>query len=213
VRTDELIAQLAVRAPGKRPGVPVQLAVTGLIGALGALALVFIRFGVRPDLAAATSTGSFWMKLAYGLAIAGAGLVALERLSRPVGSGRRGLVLAALAFLVLGAFGVAQIASTGADQRMAIWLGRSWRVCPTNVLMLALPMLALGLLVLRGLAPTRPMLAGAATGLFAGGVAMVAYGLHCPETEPAFVATWYTLGALLPTALGAVLGPLVLRWR
>ncbi|MGH7340450.1 MAG: NrsF family protein, partial [Candidatus Rokuibacteriota bacterium] len=27
-----------------------------------------------------------------------------------------------------------------------------------------------------------------------------------------FLATWYVLGMLVPTALGAILGPLVLRW-
>jgi hypothetical protein len=42
---------------------------------------------------------------------------------------------------------------------------------------------------------------------------MAVYCLHCPETEPAFIATWYSLGALLTTAAGALLGPVVLRWR
>ena len=58
-----------------------------------------------------------------------------------------------------------------------------------------------------------PAAAGAATGLFAGGLAMAVYCLHCPETEPAFIATWYSLGAILTAALGAGLGPTLLRWR
>jgi hypothetical protein len=38
------------------------------------------------------------------------------------------------------------------------------------------------------------------------------YCLHCPEMSPAFVGFWYLLGMLVPTAMGAVLGPRVLAW-
>lgn len=213
MRTDELIDQLGSRPPVGGMGVPVRLAVAAALGAMAALALVVAWLNIRPDLALAVTTTPFWMKLGYGVALAISGLLAVERLSRPAGAGRRGLLLAIVAFLVLAVLGVVQILTAAPDDRLAIWLGRSWRHCPTNVLVLALPMLAVGLLVVRSLAPTRLMLTGAATGLFSGGVAMVAYCLHCPETEPAFVATWYTLGAMLTAAVGAVLGPLVLRWQ
>jgi hypothetical protein len=213
VRTDELIDQLASRPPGQRAGVPARLALAALAGMVAATALVASWMGVRADLAVAVTTAPFWMKLGYGAVLAVGGFLALERLSRPAGSGRRGMTLAVLAFLVLAVLGVVQMLTTAPDARLAVWLGKSWRQCPTNVLTLGLPMLAVALLVVRRLAPTRLVLAGAATGLFAGGVAMVAYGLHCPETEPAFVATWYTLGAILTSAVGAVLGPVVLRWR
>jgi hypothetical protein len=49
-------------------------------------------------------------------------------------------------------------------------------------------------------------------GLVAGGVALMAYALHCDEAAPAFIAIWYSLGVLLATALGAVIGPQFLRW-
>jgi hypothetical protein len=38
------------------------------------------------------------------------------------------------------------------------------------------------------------------------------YALACAEPSPAFVAAWYTLGILATGALGAALGPRVLRW-
>jgi hypothetical protein len=41
---------------------------------------------------------------------------------------------------------------------------------------------------------------------------MLAYLWHCPELATQFIATWYALGALIPTALGAWLGPRMLRW-
>lgn len=213
MRTDELIDQLASRPPRPAAGVSARLGWTALVGAIAAVTVTLSWLGLRPDLDQAVATVPFWMKLGYGAVLALGGFLALERLSRPVGTGGRGLGLAVAAFVVLAALGVGQILTSAPDERLAMWLGRSWRQCPTNVLTLSLPMLAVGLLVVRSLAPTRLTLAGAATGLFAGGVAMVAYGLHCPETEPAFVATWYTLGALLTSAVGALLGPLLLRWR
>jgi hypothetical protein len=65
---------------------------------------------------------------------------------------------------------------------------------------------------IRGLAPVRLRLAGAAAGLTAGGLAAAIYSLHCPESAAPFVAIWYTLGILLPAAVGAVAGPRLLRW-
>jgi hypothetical protein len=44
-------------------------------------------------------------------------------------------------------------------------------------------------------------------------VAATIYGLHCPEHTMAFVAVWYSLGVAAVTALGAILGHWVLRWR
>ena len=36
--------------------------------------------------------------------------------------------------------------------------------------------------------------------------------LHCPEPAAPFLAIWYLLGMLVPTAIGAWLGPRLLRW-
>jgi hypothetical protein len=62
------------------------------------------------------------------------------------------------------------------------------------------------------MAPTRLRLAGAAAGLLAGGVAATVYGLHCQEMTAAFVVTWYSLGVAASVAVGALLGPRLLRW-
>jgi hypothetical protein len=66
--------------------------------------------------------------------------------------------------------------------------------------------------VLRGLAPTRPALAGAAAGALAGGVGGAVYALHCMELAAPFLAVWYVAGIVLPVVLGALLGPRLLRW-
>ena len=65
---------------------------------------------------------------------------------------------------------------------------------------------------MRGLAPTRPVRAGAAAGLLAGALAATAYTLHCPESQAPFLAVWYLLGILAPAAAGALVGPRLLRW-
>ena len=65
---------------------------------------------------------------------------------------------------------------------------------------------------LRELAPTRLRLAGAAAGALAGGAGAAVYALHCPEFGAPFLAVWYVLGMALPVAVGAWLGPRVLRW-
>jgi hypothetical protein len=80
------------------------------------------------------------------------------------------------------------------------------------VLALSLPALVGALWALRGLAPTRPGAAGLAAGLLAGALGALGYSLACTELSPAFVAFWYSLGIGLAGALGAVLGPWVLRW-
>jgi hypothetical protein len=214
VKTEDLIAALAADvAPAPSRRVPLGMALVGLAGGAIALGLMAAWLGFRPDLAQAVRGPIFWMKAIYALALGVAGFLAIERLARPAGEPRRGLILALAAIGVLGVLGLAQIMTLPADQRLAAWLGASWRVCPRNILILSIPMLALCLFVVRRFGPTRLSLAGAASGLFAGGVATIAYGLHCPETAPAFVATWYTIGMILPTALGALAGPFVLRWR
>ncbi|MFO1333443.1 MAG: NrsF family protein, partial [Rubrivivax sp.] len=54
--------------------------------------------------------------------------------------------------------------------------------------------------------------AGFAAGLLAGAIGALAYALACTEMAMSFVAAWYTLGILMVGALGALLGPRVLRW-
>jgi hypothetical protein len=52
----------------------------------------------------------------------------------------------------------------------------------------------------------------AAVGLMSGGWGAVVYSLHCPEMGAPFIGTWYLLGILIPTVLGALLGETLLRW-
>ena len=55
-------------------------------------------------------------------------------------------------------------------------------------------------------APTRLRFTGAVLGLFAGAMAALVYTLHCPELSPAFLVVWYSLGMLIPAAVGCRAG-------
>jgi hypothetical protein len=214
VETDRLIDSLAADlAPVSPRAVQGRIALVALVGGAAALAGVLAWLGLRADLATAVQGGAFWMKAGYAAALGVAGFLCAERLARPAASPRGGAVLGALAVALLVGLGLFQLLTAPSDTRLELWLGQSWRRCPFNILILSAPTLALAMVAIRRFAPTRLAVAGAAAGLFAGGVAALAYGLHCGETAPAFVATWYSLGIALSTALGAAVGPLALRWR
>lgn len=212
MKTDELIAMLAGDAGAVAPRVWQQRYALALIaGLFGAMLLMILLLGVRPDIADAVRLPMFWVKLAFPAALAAGALLAAVRLSRPgVAIGRAGAMLAAP---VLAIWVLAALALLGApeDRAMLIW-GETWAACLVNIPMLSVPAFVAVFWVMKSLAPVRPALAGAAAGLLAGAVSAVAYALHCPELAAPFIGLWYLLGMLIPAALGALIGQRLLRW-
>ena len=90
--------------------------------------------------------------------------------------------------------------------------GKTWKSCSRSIAIVAMPVFAGVLWAMKGLAPTRLVLADASAGLLAGAVGTVVYALHCQEMAAPFVFVWYGAGMLLCAAIGAALGPKVLRW-
>jgi hypothetical protein len=211
LKTEQLLDLLAQGAGPVAPGLAWRRLLPSLgLGVLGAVLLLVGVSGLLPGPAFATPVP--WIKLAYAAVLGGVALPWVWRLARPGADPGRvppGLVVAGLAVAVAG--GAALWAAAPGDRVDAL-LGRTWAVCPRNVLLLALPSLAGLLWALRGLAPTRPRRAGAAAGLLAGAAGAAVYGLSCPEPSAAFVALWYSAGVLATVTLGAALGPRVLRW-
>jgi hypothetical protein len=213
MKTDDLVTMLASGVEPVVPGATARRYSLALVwGGLGAMLLMATLLGVRADLAEAVRLPMFWLKLGFPICLAVAALFAATRLSRP--GVRLGRVPAALAAPVIVVWLMAAYALLGApsDERLALLLGNTWTVCPLLIALLSLPTFAGTLWAMQGLAPTRPALAGAAAGLLAGAVATAVYALHCPEMAAPFLATWYLLGMLIPTAAGALLGPRLLRW-
>ncbi len=211
MKTDALIDLLAIGAgPAPRAAVARRLVPALLFGLLASGALSLVLFGPVPDLS--LPGAALWVKLAYAAALAAAAAWLAGRLSRPgVPSGRAMLAVAgvAAAMAVVGALATLGVPP---DRRLADALGHSWALCPFAVLGLSLPALAAVLRAMRRLAPTRLRAAGLAAGLLAGALGAGGYAFACTESSVVFVALWYTLGIAACGALGAALGPRLLRW-
>jgi hypothetical protein len=210
VRTEDLVRTLAADAPAAptRPLAPRLLIATAICVAAW-LAVMIPMYGMPAE---AAPQGWFWMKNAYSAVLALAGLVAVTRLARP--GGRMGwapwLALAAIAWLAMMAAHETMTATQG--QMAALWLGQTWTVCAVRIMVFSIPTFAASFWFLRRMAPTRPGLAGAAAGFFAGAVGAATYGLYCQESAAAFVVAWYSLGIAVCAGIGAGLGRWLLRW-
>lgn len=181
-------------------------------GGLGAMLMMAAFLGVRADLAEAVRLPMFWVKLGFPLCVAVAAFYGAMRLSRPgVPLGRVPIALAT-PVVALWLLAAVVLLSAAPDQRLALLLGGTWAVCPFLIAVLSAPVFGGTFWAMKGLAPTRPSLAGAVAGLLAGAVATAVYALHCPEMAAPFLATWYLFGMLIPAAVGALLGPRLLRW-
>lgn len=211
MKTDTLIDLLARGAgPAPRAVAARRLLPVVALGLLLSAALALALIGPIP--AAMYGTPAPWLKLAYAAALAlGAGWLT-ARLSRPVARLAPPWRAVLAVFGAMALLGAVSLAALPAGQARAALLGHSWSSCPWNVLALSLPALAGALWAVRGLAPTRLRAAGFAAGLLAGAVGAAGYALSCAEVSPAFIAAWYSLGILATGALGALLGPRVLRW-
>ena len=212
MRTDDLIAQLSSGLePVKRGAVGRLLLGAAVLGMLGSVALMLSLIGLRHDFARAIVSFGMWTKLVYTFVIAGLGFWLVERMGRPGAEMTRPLQLLAIPLLAILLLSVLQMNAPSAVMPRLV-LGHSSRVCAFLVTMTALPTLAATFWALRKLAPTQLTVAGAGAGLFAGAVGAFVYSFHCTEGAAPFIAIWYTLGIVAVTALGALLGPRVLRW-
>jgi len=213
MRTDDLVNMLATGSAVVTPNAVARRYTAALgMSALGALLLMGLLLGVRHDLGAAIFLPMFWVKLAFVACLAVASWLATLRLSRPgqqLGRVIGALVAPTLAMWVLAVFVLVQ---ANPAQRAPLFFGDTWTVCPLLIALLSAPGFVAVLWAMKGLAPTRLRLAGATAGLSAGAIGALVYCLHCPELGAPFIGVWYLFGILIPTGLGALIGPRLLRW-
>ena len=201
-----------MRVPSKKMQSHVVWRLAMGVGAVGALTLMFAVYGANHALDSYVLLPAFWIKIVFAASVLAGGLVLLARLAQPgatVGASRW-LVAAPVILLWLLAFAALADAEP-AERAQLIW-GNTWHSCPFNIALLSLPTFIASLWALKQLAPTRLRLAGGASGLTAGALGALVYGLHCPELATPFLGVWYVLGILIPTLAGAAIGPRVLRW-
>jgi hypothetical protein len=213
VNTDELVSLLASRTEAVDAHWPMRrYLIAVLAGTATATLLTAAWLGVRPTLARDLSVPMFWAKEAFCAALGAAGLVAVARLARP--GSRLGRVRLAVAAPVLAMWllAAAVLLAVDAPNRTELIFGQTAGACPIRIALISMPLFVGIFWALRGLAPTRLRLAGAASGFAAGAVAAMVYSLHCPELAAPFIGIWYVLGILVPTSVGAWMGPRLLRW-
>ena len=213
MKTDELISLLAAgAAPVPRRAAFRTIAAAIAVGIALAASVMLLTMGARPDLKQAVLLPTFWIKVLFAAAVAGASFVALTRLARPGVNARASGIAIVLPVLLLWLLAIAVYSSTPTPERAAMLWGQTWRICALNIALISVPIFAAAFFALRQLAPTRLTQAGACAGAFSGAAGAAIYALHCPETALPFMALWYVAGIAVPTSVGAWLGPRVLRW-
>jgi hypothetical protein len=211
--TETLIEQLARETPPvPRHVAPLRLGLNLTLAIAASLVLIAATLGFRPDLDLAMAGMMFWMKIAYSGALAVIALAALMVLIRPEARPPRWLWLLTVPVALFGLVAAQELSAMPLDPWMAQWFGDSWAECSPLIVLYTVPVAAALVLVARQFAPTRLRATGAVIGLASGATSATLYALHCPETGANFVLTWYSLGILLATAIGALLGPKMLRW-
>jgi hypothetical protein len=148
------------------------------------------------------------LKLAYGALLAVAAGFGAMALARAEAAGIRQLVPVAVVA------GVMVLVLALDTSWMALPVGTSEGIfkCLVSIPVLATLPLAAFLLVLRNGAVVRPGVAGALAGVASAGIATLAYGLHCNQDSPLFIAMWYSSAAAIVAAIGAWAGRRTLVW-
>jgi hypothetical protein len=215
VKTDDLVSLLSTDAETVDSGVPARrylLALAG--GTLVALVLTAGFLRLNPALWRETSEPMFWVRETYCAVLSVLGFVAVVRLARPglrLGLAPAGIAVALIAMWALA--GVTLAAASPQNRAQLIFGHMAMSAeCPFRIALAAAPLFIAFIWAVRSLAPTRLHLTGAACGFAAGSIGALVYSLYCPELAAPFLGTWYLLGMLIPTTLGACLGSRLLRW-
>lgn len=212
MKTDDLINLLATGQGVHAPPPRAEMVVMVPLGVMVSMMLMMGLLGVRPDLAAVAWQPPFLLKITFVAALAAAGRFAFARLGSPGASVSMLPALFAAPMLLMWFIAAQVLMAAEPAQRSLLFFGATWRTCPFLIAALSAPILVAVFRAMRSRAPTRLRLAGAAAGFTAGALAAAVYCLHCPEIAPPFVAFWYLLGILIPTGVGALIGPRVLAW-
>lgn len=210
--TDELISRLANDLRPVRPSTMSRLLLGAvLVSGLVAVVAMNMWLGMRPDMATAPMTMTFWSKFGYTLGIALLGGAATLVLARPDGRTRWPWLTAIGLLAAVLLLAVVQLSRAEGDM-MPLIVGDTAQVCPWRIVVLSLPVLFASMLALRRFAPGNPTLAGFAAGIMSGGLGAWIYSFACAEDGMMFLALFYTLGIVIVGGVGAALGRMLLRW-
>ena len=183
-----------------------------MVGVTASTALLVVLYGIRSDMPELILTPMFWVRLAFPLATIATAMKLAERLARPGAPLKLAWFAVTLPFITMLLVAAFIVILTPLGYRLQLIVGTTWRVTTANIVLLSLPSLAAVMRAMKGLAPTRLMLAGAGAGLLAGAQGLLVYSLYCSEMSVPFWGVWYVLAILITAGIGAALAPIYLRW-
>ncbi|WP_035647102.1 NrsF family protein [Bradyrhizobium sp. ORS 285] len=210
--TDQLIRSLAADNAQRVLPVGIIMALALMAATPVSTAMLLIGLGIRPDIWLAVRNPFFDLKFVVTTALAIPALIISVHLSRPEASlhGWGWLLIAPIVVLIGGM--TAEMMLPQRAPMMARLVGHNSMLCVSAIPVLSLPILGAALFGLRHGAPSRPAVAGGIAGLVSAGIAATLYAAHCTDDSPLFVATWYTIAAVVVAGLGALIGRRVLRY-
>lgn len=210
MKTEDLILALSADTLPQK-SVAQQLGRAMPVAILISIAAFFAFWGPRPDIWAALGSAAVLKTiLPLGLVVLAAALA----LSLTHPGARHDIRSAALGLpvvLVLGVFGAALL-HAGGTGLIAALSTPSLLTCLLSIPVLGLPVLAATFWALSSGAAMRPRLTGAVAGLIAGGLAASVYSLYCDKDMILFVVPAYFTAIASISAIGALLGPRLLKW-
>jgi hypothetical protein len=213
MRTSDLILRLATNPTPVAADFPSSRLNRALsIGLASSTAMLVVLYGIRSDMPELLLTAMFWVRLAFPVATLITALNLAGRLGRPGAPVRLAWFVVTLPFITVLLVAAFMVLATPPGYRLQLMLGTTWRVTTANIVLLSLPSLAAVMHALKGLAPTRLILAGTGAGLLAGAQGLLVYSLYCSEMSIPFWGVWYVLGIVITAGIGALFGPLYLRW-
>ncbi len=211
MRTEELIRVLAADGALREPGLQRTLLKALALGGVLSAALLLVVMHPRADIAAAVQTPRFLVKLIIALSVVVTAARLLPQVARPFPRFRRLWLLTIPPLLLMLSVAV-ELWALPAQSWSSRLLGHNATHCLALIPVLSLAPAACLLVALRRGASFRPVLAGAAAGLVAGGVGASLYGLTCPDDSPLFVGAWYSIAIAIVVLISAIAGHKSLRW-
>ncbi|MBI1273740.1 MAG: DUF1109 family protein [Alphaproteobacteria bacterium] len=188
-----------------------QLAFIGLafLALLATCVVMLVTIGLRPDIGAAVMDAPAIGKVVFCLFLAAACTLMLYCAIQPEGKVVWYLLLVPFALLLAGA-GVNMAMTDSSTWFGLIFDGRG-KFCLLYINLLAIPAFIILTQAVRLFSPANLRRAGMLTGLAAGTIGAVAFGMRCMHDYPLWIAVFYMPAIAITGWVGRKIGPVLLR--
>jgi hypothetical protein len=211
--TDQLIELLAADlTPVERRRMLWTIILAFALGTAAAFGAMLLIFNPRSEFLSGRSPDTLLIKILFASGVAATAAVFLPRLARPEARMRSLPKLVFIPFVAVAASAIVALASSHWSSWVGMIVGRDWTTCLLSIPVLALVPFACLIWGLRVGASTDRTHAGEIAGLVAGGLGALACAVPCVDGALPSIALWYSVPIVICAAVGAKLGPSLLRW-